>query len=186
MAQEERPRGVRRGIEAVSSGLNVVQRVLVAAVTALVASSALLLIWQVADRYVFAGGQNWIDEYARLSLIWMTFLGAAVLVRERKHLAVEYFVEKMGARGQRVVSIATDVALVALMGVLLSTWAPVWEASSVLKSPSLGIPRSVLVLAGLISYALTAVYCLESLARALLDMEPPPKVLKDDDGPLVV
>ena len=186
MPQEGRPRGVRRAVEAVSSWLNVVQRVLVAAVTALVASSALLLIWQVADRSVFAGGQNWIDEYARLSLIWMTFLGAAVLIRERKHLAVEYFVEKMGDRAQRAMSVATDIALIALMGVLLSTWVPVWEASSVLKSPSLGIPRSVLALAGLISYALTAVYCLESLARTLLGMEPPPKVLKDDDGALVV
>jgi TRAP-type C4-dicarboxylate transport system permease small subunit len=91
----------------------------------------------------------------------------------------------MGDRGQRVLSMATDIALIALMAVLLSTWGPVWEASSVLKSPSLGIPRSVLALAGLISYALTAVYCLESLARTVLRMEPPLKVLKDEDGALV-
>lgn len=173
MPREERPRGARRVVTAVSGGLDLLQRVLITVVTLLIAVSALLLFWQVSDRLVFSGGQNWIDEFARLSLIWMTFLGAAALIRERRHLAVDYVVGKFPPRLKMVFSVAADALILALVALLLWQVPSALEGAAVLRSPSLGIPRSVLMMAAVVSYSITTVYCLESIARTVLGMGAP-------------
>lgn len=181
MAQGELPRGPRRAVEHISTGLDVLQRVLVTVVTVLVASSALLLFWQVVDRLVFSGGQNWIEEFARLSLVWMTFLGAAALVRERRHLAVDYVVAKLPDKVQAAFSVGADVLLLGLAGLLLAYAAPVLEGAAVLRSPSLGLPRSVLIMAAVVSLVLTAVFCVESIARTALGLGAPRSMYPEDD-----
>lgn len=180
MPREERPRGARRVLTAVGRGLDLIQRVLITIVTILIAVSALLLFWQVTDRLVFAGGQNWIDEFARLSLIWMTFLGAAALIRERRHLAVDYIVGKFPPRLRVVFSVAADLLILALVVLLLWHTPSSLEAAAVLRSPSLGIPRSVLMMAAVISYSITTVYCLESIARTVLGMGAPTQMFPVD------
>ncbi len=180
MPREERPRGARRVLTAVGRGLDLLQRVLITVVTLLIAVSALLLFWQVTDRLVFAGGQNWIDEFARLSLIWMTFLGAAALIRERRHLAVDYIVGKFPPRLKVVFSVAADLLILALVVLLLWHTPASLEAAAVLRSPSLGIPRSVLMMAAVISYSITTIYCLESIARTVLGMGAPTQMFPVD------
>lgn len=182
MPREERPRGAWRVLTAVSGGLDFLQRVLITIVTILIAVSALLLFWQVSDRLVFAGGQNWIEEFARLSLIWMTFLGATALVRERRHLAVDYVVGKFPPRLKVVFSVAADALILALVVLLLWHSASALEGAAVLRSPSLGIPRSVLMMAAVVSFAITAVYCLESIARTVLGMGAPTQMFPVDEG----
>jgi C4-dicarboxylate transporter DctQ subunit len=46
----------------------------------------------VIARYVFNYGLVWSDEVARFSLIWITFLGAAVLVRLGQHIKIDILV----------------------------------------------------------------------------------------------
>ncbi len=180
MPREERPSGARRVLTAVGGGLDLLQRVLITIVTLLIAVSAVLLFWQVTDRLVFSGGQNWIDEFARLSLIWMTFLGAAALIRERRHLAVDYIVGKFSPRLKVVFSVAADLLILALVVLLLWHTPSSLEAAAVLRSPSLGIPRSVLMMAAVISYSITTVYCLESIARTVLGMGAPTQMFPVD------
>lgn len=172
-----RARGV---LTAIGGGLDWLQRILITVVTLLIAISALLLFWQVTDRLVFSGGQNWIDEFARLSLIWMTFLGAAALIRERRHLAVDYIVGKFSPRLKVVSSVGVDLLILALVVLLLWHTPASLEAAAVLRSPSLGIPRSFLMMAAVISYVITAVYCLESIARTVLGMGAPRQMFPVD------
>lgn len=171
MSEGERS-GARRVVALSSAVLDVVQRVLVGAVVLILSISALLLLWQVFDRLVLGGGQNWIDEYARLSLVWLTFLGAAALLREGKNLAVEYFVDRAPDGIRRGIHIGVGVLVLALMVVLLLQIPSVWRSSAALVSPSLGIPRTALASAAVVSFAISAVYCIESIARTALRMPP--------------
>lgn len=169
MSEGERG-GVRSAVAASSAVLDVVQRGLVGAVAIILSISALLLLWQVFDRLVLGGGQNWIDEYARLSLVWMTFLGAAALLREGKNLAVDYFVNRAPDRVRRGIHIGVSVLVLALMVILLLQIPSVWRSSAALVSPSLGIPRTALASAAFVSFAISAIYCVESIVRAVLRM----------------
>ncbi|TDE15876.1 TRAP transporter small permease [Jiangella asiatica] len=180
MPTTTRPGTVRHAVDRVSRFLDLVQRVLVTSIVVILSASALLLLWQVFDRLVLGQGQNWIEEYARLSLVWMTFLGAAALLREHRHLTVEYVVDKFPAPLRRWFGLAVDAAVLALLTVLLLQIPAVWASSSVLVSPSLGIPRTTLALAAFISYGIGAAYCLESIVRRVLDMDPVRRIATDD------
>src|SRR5690349_456655 len=108
MEQEERPSAAQAMTARASRVLDAVQWILIAAIIAILAVSALLLLWQVFDRLVLGGGQNWVEEYARLSLVWLTFLGAAALLREGKHLTVEYFIDRCPQAVRTAVSYGVD------------------------------------------------------------------------------
>lgn len=182
MTQEKRPSAAQTAMARVSRVLDGVQRALMAAIVVILSISALLLLWQVIDRLAFGRGQNWIEEYARLSLIWLTFLGAAVLIREGKHLTVEYFVEKFPKAVRTVVAYGVDILLVGLLTLLLLQISAVWASSAVLVSPSLGIPRTVLALAAFVSYGISMVFLLESIARRALGMPPVRRLATEDSA----
>ncbi|MEC8473857.1 MAG: TRAP transporter small permease subunit, partial [Planctomycetota bacterium] len=44
---------------------------------------------QVVARYVFGSPFQWSEEVARLALIWMTFVSAAYVMAEGRHIAVD-------------------------------------------------------------------------------------------------
>jgi len=45
----------------------------------------------VIARYVFNSGLSWADEASRFMLMWVTFLGAAALLRLGEHISVDAF-----------------------------------------------------------------------------------------------
>lgn len=59
---------------------------------------AVLLIAQVVSRYVLAAPLVWTDELARLSMVWMIFVGAAVAAREGTHIALDVVVSRIPER----------------------------------------------------------------------------------------
>lgn len=180
MEQEDRPSAAQSTVARASRILDAVQWMLIAAVVAILAVSALLLLWQVFDRLVLGGGQNWVEEYARLSLVWLTFLGAAVLLREGKHLTVEYFVDRCPPAVRTAVAYGVDIVLLALLTLLLLQIPTVWASSANLISPSLGIPRTMLALAAFISYGVGAVFLVEAIARRAVGLPPVRRIATDD------
>jgi TRAP-type C4-dicarboxylate transport system permease small subunit len=58
---------------------------------------------------------SWGDEIIRLTSIWVVFLAASLGVREGSHLNVDFFVNKLPARGIMVLrKIATGIVLVCM------------------------------------------------------------------------
>jgi len=72
-------------------------------------------------RFVLRFSLSWADETAMILLVWLTFLGAAVAMRDRMHYAFDYVVQRLPLAGQRVLRIATIVLCMA-MTVLLVYW----------------------------------------------------------------
>ena len=89
----------------------------------LLASSALLVLLtcvlgiNVVARYGFNSGLPWADEASRFALIWITFLGAAILVRLEQHIAVDLFLNAFPERVRRIVRVGIHLlaAAVALL-----------------------------------------------------------------------
>jgi len=65
-----------------------------------------LVLVSVFCRYVLNHSLSWSDEVVRYLFVWFTLFGAAVTLREREHIRVEYFVEKLPAALRRVIEIA--------------------------------------------------------------------------------
>jgi TRAP-type C4-dicarboxylate transport system permease small subunit len=52
----------------------------------------LILCAQVVFRYFIGTSLDWIEEVSRILLTWVTFIGAAVALKRKGHITVDYFV----------------------------------------------------------------------------------------------
>lgn len=52
---------------------------------------AVLVIWQVAARFVFKSPLSWTEEAARYLMIWLSFIGGSIGVKRGSHVGVEIF-----------------------------------------------------------------------------------------------
>ena len=55
---------------------------------------------QVFARYVFGAPFSWSEEVARLCLIWLTFISAAFVMAQGRHIAVDMISSRVGDRGK--------------------------------------------------------------------------------------
>lgn len=58
----------------------------------------LVVLWQVFSRYVLQSPSTTTDELARFLLIWLTLLGAAWVVGQRGHLAIDLLSDNLTAK----------------------------------------------------------------------------------------
>ena len=54
-----------------------------------------IILVAVFFRYVINHSLFWSDEVVRYLFVWFTLLGAALVLRDRRHIRVEYFVENL-------------------------------------------------------------------------------------------
>ena len=99
-----------------------------------------LVLVAVFFRYGLNRSLSWSDEVVRYLFVWCTLLGAAVTLREREHIRVEYFVELLPLSVRRTVDAAVlwgvclfQVALVVL-GVMW-VWSTRGSYTSALQWP---------------------------------------------------
>lgn len=78
------------------------------------------LTLQVWFRYVLEAPLQLTDEIAMNTLTWMCFLGAAMLYRERGHIEVDYFANKLPHSAATTVAIALEGLVIGVM--LLICW----------------------------------------------------------------
>ena len=79
------------------------------------------VVLQVASRYVFNRPTSWSEELARYLFVWITFLGAAVVIRKRRHVDVTVLTDRLPPSAAKVVYLVSDVAVLFMLGAL--TWA---------------------------------------------------------------
>lgn len=54
-----------------------------------------MLFMNVILRYFFESGIVWAEEYTRFAIIWLTFIGSSIAVRESAHLGVTAIVDSV-------------------------------------------------------------------------------------------
>lgn len=85
-------------------------------------STALIVIFtlgQVADRYILKGTFNAYDQIARIGLIWMTFVGATMALRERTNIVVDLVDSYLPPRIVAMKAVILDVLSIVLMTLLM-------------------------------------------------------------------
>ena len=57
---------------------------------------------QVFFRYALNHSLFWSEAFARVCLVWLTFLGATIAYKRKAHLGVNYFVKKLPLTAQNM------------------------------------------------------------------------------------
>ena len=130
---------------------------------------------QVVARYVFDAPFQWSEEVARLALIWMTFISAAFVMAEGRHIAVDVISSRVGDRGKLFIECMSYVVIAASCLLLLIGGTNfVWYVGKV-GSPALGVPKSWWYGAGMMGLLLMAAHSLVNLVQVWMTGKPIPR-----------
>ncbi|UCD78359.1 MAG: TRAP transporter small permease [Desulfobacterales bacterium] len=92
-------------------------------IAALLTVMILLAFSQIVLRNFFATGIDWADSLVRYLVVWVGFLGAAIAVREGKHITIEVVSRWVSGAGSRIIQSISYFFSVVICGLL--TWAAI-------------------------------------------------------------
>lgn len=87
-------------------------------------------VGQVADRHLIQSGFGAYDQYGRLGLVWLTFLGIAIAVRERANIRIDLLDHFLPPGIARVKGVVLDVAMAGVAILLVIVGWPLLEVGS--------------------------------------------------------
>lgn len=106
-------------IKLLSSFNKVLERFLAVLLGVVVTVMVLVVLWGVATRFLFVDPSRWTEELARLLMIWLTMIGAAVADARREHLGVDYVVAKFDPAARLPVMVIAEFCVVAFAAVAM-------------------------------------------------------------------
>lgn len=127
-------------------------------VVALMATMSVLVFANVVSRYVFNHSMVWVEELTQYQMIWVTWLGAGLALREGRHVAVDVLQDAL----PRSLRLLLRWAIVAMMLAFLAALA--WYGGQIVafswnqETPMLGIRTGIPYLGIPIGAALFALH----------------------------
>ena len=77
-----------------------------------------IAVWQIFARNVYSGGFFWADEYLRLAVLWVAFIGSVAAARDHRHLRIDLLSRLLPASLTRWTDFIADLATVIICLVL--------------------------------------------------------------------
>lgn len=95
----------------------------------------------VVGRYVFHNSIEFSEEVSRFLFVWVVFLGAAIIIKDKGHVAVGFLSSKLeGKLSGKVLDIFIGVAGFVFIGIVLAGGLTLSRMMNMYTSPTLGIP----------------------------------------------
>lgn len=107
----------------------------------------LVATWQVFTRYVLDSPSTVSEEILRFSLIWVALLGTAYAFGNKKHIAIEFILEKLSKKKVLVMSVTIEaiVLVFAIVVMIIGGWKTV-DISMAQSASAIGIPMGLVYL----------------------------------------
>jgi len=115
-----------------------------AAVIALMGSMAILVFVNVVSRYIFNHSIIWVEEVTQYEMIWVTYLGAGLALREGRHVALDSLQDLLPQSLRRMTRIIVWIGMFAflialtVLGFMMSAFT--WEHETPVLNMRAGIP----------------------------------------------
>ncbi|GAB5409112.1 MAG: TRAP transporter small permease [Balneolaceae bacterium] len=138
--------------------------------TVLVVLMGVLLIdvcWQVFSRYILQSPSSFTDELARYLLIWLSLLGAAYMVGEKEHIAINILSKKLDKRLQSIIINGSVLVFSVLVMVIGGTNLVLTILSLDQLSATLQIPMGYIYLALPLSGILISFYSVTNITESI-------------------
>ena len=133
-------------------------------VITIVVALTLTVLLGVFTRFVMGRQAEFTDELARVLLIWVSMLGAALAFGEKAHLGVDFFVGKLdpGARKTLGVLVQTIIAILAITVFIHGGWALALSQMEQ-RLPTMPISRGMVYLSIPLGGVLILLFAIENL-----------------------
>jgi TRAP-type C4-dicarboxylate transport system permease small subunit len=137
-----------------------------AAILALLTSMVFL---NVLIRYIgiFQGAMSWVDEFSRYLSIWLVFLGSALALDARQHVAADFLLGIVPARARPWVNLLVEASVLTFLAVITREGWALAERTMRQVSPAMGWPMGLVYLAIPTGGVLMMIVSLKRIAEAI-------------------
>ena len=87
------------------------------------------------------------EALAKLAYIWMVFIGAAAVTREREHIRVTFFIDKLPPNAKSILEHIINVMIILFSIAVIKTGFSFMKLQKGIIASSIGIPRTAYTLA---------------------------------------
>lgn len=127
--------------------------------------TVLVVIVNVALRYLFHGGLFWAEEVSTSSFIWSVFIGSAAAYRYKMHIGID-LVTKFGPQvWKSFIKVVIHALMCIINGYIVYLSILFIMANKLKRTPVLDIPALYVNLALTVGFSLMTVYALYFLFR---------------------
>lgn len=106
----------------------------------LMLAMTLLIFSQVVARYVFHQSLTWSEEIGRYIFVWMSFLGLALAVKAKAHVALDVLLKSLRGGAKKAVALVNGVCVAALAAALTYSGLRLLEFGGRQRSAALELP----------------------------------------------
>lgn len=126
-----------------------------------------LVFGNVVLRYGFNSGITVSEEMSRWFFIWMTFLGAIVLLKDRKHLGTDMLVSRLPAIGKRICLLCSQALMLFITWLLFKGSLDQAQINLDVQAPTTGASMAIFYGAGVVFGASAALIILRDMLLTL-------------------
>lgn len=134
----------------------------------MVAVLTLTVLWGVFTRFCLGSQAEYTDELARVLLVWVSMVGAALAFGEKAHLGVDFFVNMLHPEARKTLSMLVQVVTVVLAVAVfvIGGWGLAMGQMGQ-QLPTLPISRGMVYLSIPLGGVLICLFALENLAEII-------------------
>lgn len=129
--------------------------------------TTIITILQVIARYAFNHPFTWPEELSTLLMVWMTFFGASLLLKEGKHVEVDFFFNYLPKKVQPLITLLINFLILAFMVVVVYGAYNLQFFQSRHSTVALRIPKNFFSLPVLVTGVSMCLFMLFAIIRLL-------------------
>lgn len=133
----------------------------------MLALMVVLVFGNVVLRYGFNSGITVSEELSRWLFVWLTFLGAALALKEHAHLGSDMLVSRLPALGKKICLVLSQLLMIYITWLLLSGALQQAKINYEVSAPSTGLSVAWFYSAGIVFAVLALGLLLRDLYRVL-------------------
>lgn len=104
---------------------------------------ATVMAVQVFYRYVLNHSLFWSEEFGRICLVWLSFLGATAAFKRHMHIGIDFLTAKFPQKLKKTVELFSAILSIIFFGVLFFFGVSFVKFVSAQKTAAIGLPMSI-------------------------------------------
>ena len=121
----------------------VVVRVTSWVVSYLTLQMAAVVVTGVFFRYFLNDGLPWVEELARYSMIWLSWLGGGLAIRKGAHISVDFLVDALSPRSRAAVVLLGRLLILTFLCICIGLGAELTARVSMQSTIALGVSMQI-------------------------------------------
>ena len=130
----------------------------------LLLAMTMVVALQVVCRYLLGASLTWSEEFARFSLVWITFLGGSIALKRRAHMGFQALTTALPPKARSLTETLTLITIMGFLSIATLKGFQLAMFNMAQHSPAMGVPMGIVYFAVPTGAVLMLVHVTDQLA----------------------